>query len=62
MDDIEKVSAQSLRALDQMRSSLEILDECGSPGDVGAHLDLAIARLEQHLGLKLAFTRALAPK
>ena len=34
-----------------MDDALDILDEIGAPADVGSHLDLAICRLEQHLGL-----------
>jgi hypothetical protein len=37
------------RALDQMEAALEILDEMEAPGDIGATLDLAIARLRQML-------------
>jgi hypothetical protein len=36
-------------ALRLMRAALEILDNCDGPPDVGAHLDLAIARLESHV-------------
>lgn len=32
-------------ALAAMRRALHILDETHAPGDIGAHLDLAIARL-----------------
>ena len=39
-------------ALNPMMSALRTLDECDSPGDIGAHLDLAIARLREHLGLQ----------
>lgn len=38
------------KALDQMAAALEILDEIGAPGEIGATLDLAIARLRQALG------------
>jgi hypothetical protein len=34
-------------ALVSMRTALKILDQSGAPLDVGAHLDLAIARLEE---------------
>lgn len=33
-----------------MNQALDILDELGEPGDIGSHLDLAICRLENHLG------------
>jgi hypothetical protein len=36
-------------ALDLMRSALRMLDDAGSSLDAGAHLDLAICRLEQSL-------------
>ena len=39
------------QALQQMSAALEILDDLDAPGEVGSHLDLAICRLEQHLGL-----------
>jgi hypothetical protein len=38
-------------ALAQMIGALRILDEAGAPGDIGSHLDLAIARLEERLGV-----------
>jgi aspartate aminotransferase-like enzyme len=34
-------------ALVLMRRALATLDEIGCPGDIGAHLDLAAARLEE---------------
>jgi hypothetical protein len=37
------------RALELMEQALEILDNSAVPGDVGAHLDLSIARLREHL-------------
>lgn len=39
------------RALQQMQAALEILDELGAPGHIASHLDLAICRLEQALGM-----------
>ena len=33
-------------ALELMRSALRVLDDAGGPAEAGAHLDLAIARLE----------------
>ena len=41
-----------LEALDLMSAALKILDECNSPGDIGAHLDFAVARLREHMGLE----------
>lgn len=40
---------QLQRALDQLTSALRILDRLGAPGDIGSHLDLAIARLGDRL-------------
>lgn len=37
------------RALELVRSALIIIDEAGGPADVGAHLGLAICRLETAL-------------
>jgi hypothetical protein len=36
-------------ALDEMRKALRKLDESDAAGDIGAHLDLAIARLEEEI-------------
>ena len=38
-----------LEALHLMTSALNILDQEKAPGDVGAHLDLAIERLRQSM-------------
>lgn len=38
-------------ALTLMMSALGTLDEFDLPGEIGAHLDLAVARLREHLGL-----------
>jgi hypothetical protein len=38
-------------ALAGMAEALRMLDEAGAPGEIGSHLDLAIARLEERLGL-----------
>lgn len=37
-------------ALDRMSEALRMLDEADAPAEIGGHLDLAIARLEKHLG------------
>lgn len=37
-------------ALAKMQEALRLLDEAGAPGDIGSHLDLAIAKLEARLG------------
>lgn len=48
----ESLASDSMsEALNLMMSALKTLDECDSPGVVGAHLDLAIARLREHLGI-----------
>lgn len=39
-----------IQALDAMRASLAFLDEVDAPAHIGAHLDLAICRLEEHVG------------
>ena len=39
-------------ALAQMVGALQLLDEADAPGEIGSSLDLAIARLEEHLGAK----------
>ena len=36
-------------ALELMEQALHQLDEGGAPADIGAHLDLAIVRLREHL-------------
>jgi hypothetical protein len=36
-------------ALDGMRACLTLLDADEAPAEIGAHLDLAICRLEEHL-------------
>lgn len=41
------------RVLDTMEAALEMLDVGGYPADIGAHLDLAICRLREHLGFPL---------
>ena len=42
--------AETLKfALEKMRAALELLDRTDAPADVGAHLDLAVCRLETHL-------------
>ena len=51
---MEKDSAGSLErdgaaALNHMEEALELLDRCEGADDVGAHLDLAIARLKDRL-------------
>lgn len=38
-----------MSALELMTEALLALDESTVPADIGAHLDLAIARLRQHL-------------
>lgn len=38
-----------ISALNLMREALQFLDEGRAPADIGAHLDLAIVRLSQHM-------------
>ena len=42
---------QLVTALEQMLGALQQLDDAGAPGEIGSGLDLAIARLEEHLGV-----------
>jgi hypothetical protein len=41
-------------ALRLMTEALALLDEAEAPADIGAHLDLAICRLQEHADLVLA--------
>jgi hypothetical protein len=41
-------------ALRLMKDALALLDEAAAPNDIGAHLDLAISRLRDHLKLAIA--------
>lgn len=43
-------------ALRKLQQALSLLDQAEAPGDIGAHVDLAIARLQSH------FENALRPK
>jgi len=45
--------AELPEALARMSEALRILDAAGAPGEIGSHLDLAIARLEEQLGIDL---------
>ena len=36
-------------ALRQLEQALSVLDTCGAPADIGAHLDLGICLLREHL-------------
>ena len=42
---------QLLDALARMHEALSLLDEASAPGDIAAHLDLAMSKLEDLLGL-----------
>lgn len=48
-----KSKAQLGQALDQLRRVLQPLDLADAPADDGAHVDLAVCRLEETLGLGL---------
>lgn len=39
------------RAAALIREALDILDDGGAPADIGAHLDLALSRIEERLAL-----------
>jgi hypothetical protein len=45
---------QFSEALRLLTEALALLDEADAPADIGAHLDLAIYRLEEHAKLDLA--------
>jgi len=49
MNDIAQ--GQLSDALARMNEALRILDEADAPGDIGGHVGLAIARLEERLGV-----------
>jgi len=57
MNDIAKGGLPE--ALARMNEALRILDESDVSGDVGGHLDLAIARLQERLGGKRPLAGAL---
>ena len=38
-----------LNALSHMQTALKLLDEVDAPADIGAHLDLAVCRLQERL-------------
>ena len=46
---MDSETSVGMRALALMTEALVALDETVLPADIGAHLDLAIARLSQHL-------------
>lgn len=48
------------KAFTLMAGALQILDEVGAPGEIGSHLDLALARLRSILGLEI--DRAALPE
>lgn len=41
--------ASASEALELMERALKILDESDMPGEIGAHLDLAVERLRDHI-------------
>lgn len=45
----EKHPRKLAQALDLMMEAQDYLDEFPAPGEIGAHLDLAICRLREHL-------------
>jgi hypothetical protein len=55
VDDTQERSRQMLRdALDHLQSGLDLLDRAGAPGQIGAHVDLAINQLGNALASDLA--------
>lgn len=42
-------------AIAPLEDALAIIDESGSNGDIGGHVDLALARLRERLGIPVAF-------
>lgn len=49
---VAEMESELSGALAQMVEALATLDRLKAPGDIGSHLDLAIARLEAQLGLE----------
>ena len=47
---VSQSQPQLTKALEQMTAALAILDEVEAPGEIGATLGLAVARLRQILG------------
>lgn len=47
--DAQRKAQAYAKALQLLRDGLAILDENAAPGEIGAHLDLAICRLEAQL-------------
>ena len=52
------IDDRSGRALTHMKEALRLLDEAGVAADVGAHLDLAIHRLQ----VSLSFQNEILPQ
>ena len=46
-------SREVVEALNLMGQALSLLDDNQVPGEIGAHLDLAICLLRDHLGMTL---------
>jgi hypothetical protein len=51
-DRSESNSSDEFRALALLEQALAILDAIDAPGDIGAHVDLAISRLRDELGME----------
>lgn len=47
--DVHATQGPLAQALVQLRSALELLDRATAPGQIGAHIDLAIHQLEAQL-------------
>jgi hypothetical protein len=50
------------QALSYVQSALEILDSSQAPADIGAHLDLAMCRLQEFLGHETSGATPLAER
>lgn len=47
------IDDRPVRALNLMKEALRLLDDAEAAADIGAHLDLAIQRLQESLGSAL---------
>lgn len=60
LKELETVLEFYSAALAKMKAALDDLDRANAPGDIGAHLDLAICRLAEILNSEHAYG-AMAP-
>lgn len=60
--DLPKVREEALaEALGHLRTALELLDRAEAPGQIGAHVDLAICQLQDEIGVDARIPNAAAP-